>query len=99
MMRIFGFDMTLARMAAKQQFGPGFLIHDSHLFDGVDPRQVRHAIAAGIEEAKHGLQYIVTMNSDKVAAVRQAGLDTTAYTLNVRLNDQPTGGLFGKRFG
>ena len=98
-MQIFGFDMTLARMASKQEFGPGFLIHDSHLFDGVDPRQARHAIEAGIEETKHGLQYIVTMNSDKLAAVQQAGFDANYYRLDVQLNDQPNGGLFGKRFG
>lgn len=99
-MQIYCFDMTMSRLALKQQFGPRFLIHDSHLFDGVDPRQVRHAFAAGIAEADaHGLQYIVTMNSDKVEAVNDAGLDTSAYTLDVRLTDQQTGGLFGKRFG
>ena len=99
-MQIYCFDMTLARMSLKQGFGPAFLIHDSHLFDGVDPRQVRHALASGINEAKeHKLQYIVTMNSDKVAAVRDAGLDTSPYMLDIRLTDQSAGGLFGKRFG
>lgn len=99
-MQIYCFDMTLARMSIMQGFGPGFLIHDSHLFDGVDPRQVRHALASGINEAKENqLQYIVTMNSDKVAAVRDAGLDTSPYMLDIRLTDQSTGGLFGKRFG
>jgi uncharacterized protein YydD (DUF2326 family) len=99
-MQIYCFDVTLARMARSQAFGPGFLIHDSHLFDGVDPRQVRHALASGINEAEeHGLQYIVTMNSDKVAAVGEAGLDVSPHTLDLRLTDQSTGGLFGKRFG
>jgi uncharacterized protein YydD (DUF2326 family) len=99
-MQIYCFDVTIMRMSLKQAFGPGFLIHDSHLFDGVDPRQVRHALASGITQAsEHGFQYIVTMNSDKVAAVGEAGLDMSQYTLGVRLTDQPTGGLFGKRFG
>lgn len=99
-MQIFCFDMTLARMALNQRMGPGFLIHDSHLFDGVDPRQVRHALAAGIREAEeHGFQYIVTMNSDQVSSVNDVGLDTSPYVLDVQLTDQPTGGLFGKRFG
>ena len=99
MMQIFGFDMTLARMAAKQKFGPGFLIHDSHLFDGVDPRQVRHAIAAGIEEAKHGLRDIVTDELRQGCCSASGWTDTKTYALDVQLNDQPTGGLFGKRFG
>lgn len=99
-MQIYCFDMTLSRLALKQSIGPQFLIHDSHLFDGVDPRQVRHALASAIAEtAAHPLQYIVTLNSDKVEAVREAGLDVAAYATSVRLTDQATGGLFGKRFG
>jgi uncharacterized protein YydD (DUF2326 family) len=99
-MQIYCFDMTIARMSLKQGFGPGLLIHDSHLFDGVDPRQVRHALASGVNQASdHGLQYVVTMNSDKAAAVRDVGLDMSPYMLGVRLTDQPAGGLFGKRFG
>lgn len=99
-MQIYCFDMTLSLMALKQGFGPRFLIHDSHLFDGVDPRQVRQAFAsAAAQTASHAFQYIVTMNSDKVQAVNAAGFDTAPYTLDVRLTDQPTGGLFGKRFG
>ena len=31
-MEIFCFDMMLQRMCARQKIGPGFLIHDSHLF-------------------------------------------------------------------
>jgi uncharacterized protein YydD (DUF2326 family) len=99
-MQIYCFDMTLALMSLKQGFGPRFLIHDSHLFDGVDPRQVRHALASGVSQSTdRGLQYIVTMNSDKVAAVGDAGLDLSQHMLGVKLTDQSTGGLFGKRFG
>lgn len=99
-MQIFCFDMTLTRLAKAQDIGPGFLIHDSHLFDGVDQRQVRHALAAGISESTdHDFQYIVTLNSDKVAAVHDAGLDLMPYAVPTRLTDQPRGGLFGKRFG
>ena len=39
-MQVFCFDMMLMRLCAKRVIGPGFLIHDSHLFDGVDGRQV-----------------------------------------------------------
>lgn len=43
----------------------GFFFHDSHLFDGVDGRQVASALSFGkrIAEAL-GVQYIVTMISD-----------------------------------
>ena len=64
-MQIFCFDMMLMRLCAKRQIGPGFLIHDSHLFDGVDGRQVISALRAGSEIAqKLDFQYIVTMNED-----------------------------------
>lgn len=99
-MQIFGFDMTLSRMLRRRKVGPGFLIHDSHMFDGVDPRQVRHALAAGVVEAEeHGLQYIVTMNSDQVEAAEATGINVSKYRLSARLTDQPGGGLFGKKFG
>ena len=37
---IFCFDLMLADLATRRGLSPGFLIHDSHLFDGVDERQV-----------------------------------------------------------
>ena len=46
-MEIFCFDMMLQRMCARQRIGPGFLLHDSHLFDGVDPRQTARALEIG----------------------------------------------------
>lgn len=99
-MQIFCFDLTLARLVLKQGIGPRFLLHDSHLFDGVDPRQARHALALCIRETEaHGYQYLVTLNSDKVASIKDAGLDVRDFALPVRLTDQETGGLFGKRFG
>ncbi len=64
-MQIFCFDMMLMRLCAKRKIGPGFLIHDSHLFDGVDGRQVISALHLGAEISKElGFQYIVTMNED-----------------------------------
>jgi uncharacterized protein YydD (DUF2326 family) len=46
-MQIFCFDMMLMQMVAARQMGPGFLIHDSHLFDPVDSRQVGTALRLG----------------------------------------------------
>ena len=34
-MPIFCFDLMLTEISLKQGRGPGFLLHDSHLFDGV----------------------------------------------------------------
>ena len=46
-MQIFCFDMMLMRICAEQGIQPGFLVHDSHLFDGVDTRQVAKALQIG----------------------------------------------------
>ena len=50
-MQIFCFDLMLADLAARRGIGPGFLIHDSHLFDGVDERQVAKALQLGADHA------------------------------------------------
>lgn len=83
------------------KIGPGFLIHDSHLFDGVDERQVAKALQIGAELAeKFGFQYIVTMNSDAVPKEGFGeGFNLEKYILPVQLTDEDeTGGLFGVRF-
>ena len=60
-MQIFCFDMMLMRLCSKRRIGPGFLIHDSHLFDGVDGRQLISALKLGAELADElKFQYIVT---------------------------------------
>jgi len=99
-MRIFCFDMMLMLLSLERGRSPGFLIHDSHLFDGVDERQVGKALAVGAELAKeHGFQYIVTMNSDAVPKEIPAGFKLEDYALEVRLTDaSEDGGLFGFRF-
>src|SRR5258705_9960023 len=45
----FCFDLMLTEMNIRRGRGPGFLIHDSHLFDGVDERQVAKALQLGAE--------------------------------------------------
>ncbi len=95
-MQIFCFDMMLMQLCVKRGMGPGFLIHDSHLFDGVDERQIAKALQVGAQEAdKLSFQYIVTMNSD----VFPRGFGLEEYVLPVRLTDATEdGGLFGIRF-
>jgi uncharacterized protein YydD (DUF2326 family) len=99
-MQIFCFDMTLAVVWSKRKGGPGFLVHDSHLFDGMDSRQVARAIEIGASQAKqHGFQYIVCINSDQLRAAEFAkGFDHSLYRNPVEITDvSETGGIFGIR--
>jgi len=98
-MEIFCFDMMLQRICARQRIGPGFLIHDSHLFDGVDPRQTCRALAVGARLAEDiGFQYVVTLNSDVLSEL-PADFRIQDYFLEQRLTDATEdGGLFGIRF-
>ncbi len=90
-----------ADLSCKRGLGPGFLIHDSHIFDGVDERQTAKALQFGAERAEAlGFQYIVTMNSDALPQEGfQSGFDIRAHVMDTRLTDaNETGGLFGLRF-
>lgn len=100
-MQIFCFDLMLTEISLRNGRGPGFLIHDSHLFDGVDERQVAKALQLGAERAKAaGFQYIVTMNSDALPRDGfKAGFDVRSHILDAKLTDATdNGGLFGLRF-
>ena len=100
-MQIFCFDLMLMELVAERGPSHGFLIHDSHLFDGVDERQVARALQLGASRAEAGgFQYIVTLNSD---AIPQEGFDAgfavEDYFMDVKLTDaDETGGLFGVGF-
>ncbi|MBK5920722.1 hypothetical protein CCR80_06700 [Rhodothalassium salexigens] len=100
-MQIFCFDLMLLELSNRRGRSPGFLIHDSHLFDGVDERQVAKALQLGADRAaKHGYQYIVTMNSDVLPNDGyRPDFDVRSYILDTTLTDATeTGGLFGLRF-
>ena len=100
-MEIFCLDLALLRLNAKRNRGPGFLVHDSHLFDGVDERQIAKALTLAAEIAKdNNLQYIVTMNSDIFDRIPLPDtLDRTKIALKARLSDETnSGGLFGFKF-
>ena len=99
-MQIFCFDMMLMRLCAQRGIGPGFLIHDSHLFDGVDGRQLISALKVGAEAAqKLGFQYIVTLNEDDAFKESIPGFDLRNYVNDTVLTDaKEDGGLFGFRF-
>jgi uncharacterized protein YydD (DUF2326 family) len=100
-MEIFCLDLTLFFITAKEKRGPGFLIHDSHLFDGVDERQVAQALRLGASTAGAiGGQYIVAMNSDIFDRLPlPPEMDRSKIVLPTRLSDEGEGGgLFGFRF-
>ena len=100
-MQMFCFDLMLAILGMQQHKWPGFLIHDSHLFDGVDERQVARALQLGAHvSAEYDFEYIVTLNSDAIPSEGfDVGFDIEDYILDVRLSDSlETGGLFGFRF-
>lgn len=97
-MQIFCFDLMLMNIVAKRGLGPGFLIHDSHLFDGVDERQVARALQLGARQSEeNGFQYIVTLNSDVVPSDGfEDGFKIQDYIQDVQLSDaEESGGLFG----
>jgi uncharacterized protein YydD (DUF2326 family) len=98
---IFCFDLALFSVVTKRLSGPRFLVHDSHLFDGVDERQIVRALLLGARATDgKGLQYIVTMNSDIFNALPlPSELDRSKIVLSTKLSDETeTGGLFGLRF-
>ena len=99
---IFCFDLALLKVVTARYGGPGFLLHDSHLFDGVDERQIAGALQLGLEATQgKNLQYIVTMNSDIFARLPLPNtIDPKKVVLDTRLSDVgENGGLFGFRFG
>lgn len=99
-MQIFCFDFTMASLCRNRDMGPGFLIHDSHLYEPVDGRQFARALRIGAEYAEEiGVQYIVTLNSDELARAESEGNeDFRSFVLTPVLSDAPEGGLFGIKF-
>ncbi|MFG1769837.1 ABC-three component system protein [Nocardia salmonicida] len=100
---IFMLDLVCALAAIKAGRGPRVLVHDSHLFDSIDTRQVASCLNIGARLAEeHGFQYIVALNSDfldSVQAQSDGAFDAEPYILDQRLTDESdTGGLFGFRF-
>ena len=98
-MQILCFDFLITTLLQERNIGPGFLVHDSHIFDGVDERQIAGALQLGAKLAdEYGFQYIVTLNSDMVPKF-PSGFDFDSYVNGDTLTDAiDTGGLFGFRF-
>ncbi len=99
-MKIFCYDLMLAQLWAERNPSPGFLVHDSTIFDGVDERQVARAIErAASESRKRGFQYICILNSDTLPKDDFSPGFNIEEFVRLRLNDaSPSGSLFGVRF-
>ena len=100
-MQIFCLDLMITELVTRRGLGPRILIHDSHLFDGVYPRQIAKALQLGADRARDaGFQYIVTMNSDALPRDGfRADFNIDTFVLDTKLTDATeTGGLFGVRF-
>lgn len=99
-MKIFCYDLMLISFARQRGLGIDFLIHDSTIFDGVDPRQRAHALElAAAMASKHDFQYICTLNTDMVPVGDfTSGFDYESL-VRLRLTDtDPTGSLLGFRY-
>jgi len=65
-MKIFCYDLMLVEKFSNQN-QINFLVHDSTMFDGVDSRQVAHALEyANSKGVDSNFQYICTFNSDMI---------------------------------
>lgn len=98
---IFAFDLACVIAGSRNGCIPGFLVHDSHLFDAMDDRQLCSCLNIGARLSKeHGFQYIVMLNTDRLESAEGIGFDRADYPIGAILTDKgENGGLFGVRFG
>jgi len=112
-MKVYCYDLTLAQLwpgtsdqreprpaALAGRRGPGFLIHDSTIYEGVDERQValalEHAARVSTDE---GFQYICALNSDSIPQREFSPNFDLNQFVRLRLTDAtPDGSLLGMRF-
>ncbi|MBF0135680.1 MAG: DUF2326 domain-containing protein [Magnetococcus sp. DMHC-1] len=99
-MKIFCYDLMLARLWAEQSVSPRVLIHDSMIFDGVDERQRARALELAAQESEaHGFQYICTLNSDMTPEKELSPGFSLSNFIRLRLTDEDVkGSLLGVRF-
>lgn len=99
-MKLFCFDLMLAQLWANRDTTPGFVFHDSHIFDGVDDRQKAAALRLAAQQAEeYGFQYICSFNSNDLPSQDLLGeLDITTHTRLTLTDDGPQGKLLGRDF-
>ncbi len=100
-MKVFCYDLMLIQLRAAYQDMPGFLVHDSTIFDGVDERQIAQAMETAAEESERGeFQYICAINSDSVPYNDFSEKFRSEFRnfVRIELTDKEDGCLFRKRF-
>lgn len=99
-MKIFCYDLMLARLWAEQSVSPRVLVHDSMIFDGVDERQCARALELAAQESEaYGFQYICTLNSDTTPDAELSSDFDLSKFVRLRLTDENVhGSLLGVRF-
>ena len=99
-MMVLCFDLMVAELWSDRDPSPGFLVHDSTIFDGVDERQVARALLLAARKADDcGFQYICCLNSDAVPWAELGGAFEVQEYVRLELSDAgEAGGLFGIRF-
>ena len=99
-MKIFCYDLMLISFARQRGLGIDFLIHDSTIFDGVDPRQRAHALElAAAMSAEYKFQYICTLNTDMVPVSDFSTEFDYESLVRLRLTDtDSSGSLLGFRY-
>lgn len=99
-MKIFCYDLMNICMQKILGRDIDFLIHDSIIYEGVDERQIAHAIEQAAAKAKlYDFQYIMTINSDMVPYNDfSEGFNLDEY-IKLRLSDEDeSGSLLGVPF-
>lgn len=99
-MAVFAYDLAVTSQWSISGRGPGFLVHDSVIFDGVDERQTASAIGLAAQRAaEDGYQYLLTLNSDDLstAELRRIRLNLEEVTVLTLTDHDASGGLLGVR--
>lgn len=99
-MKIFCFDLALLQLQLEHEGHIRFLIHDTLMYDAVDPRQRARALERA-HEVTHsvGAQYICTMNSDMIPRDDLSESFDFDGCVRLTLTDAtPAGSLLGMRF-
>lgn len=99
-MKIFCYDLMLISFARMRGLGIDFLVHDSTIFDGVDPRQRAHAMELATNVSREfGFQYVCALNTDMVPYDDFSDEFDPEQLVRVRLTDtDPSGSLLGFRY-
>lgn len=99
-MKIFCYDLMVMCMQQILGRNVDFLVHDSIIYEGVDERQVAHAIEQAAAKAEeYDFQYIMTINSDMIPYKDfQTGFNFDKH-IKLRLSDESeSSSLLGIRY-